>query len=67
MRLTAKPSLAHLRAERKAAYLASWPMESQLEAHAEAAAGRPEKLKQMMADFAEIRAANPLPGESDAV
>ena len=42
-------------AERKRRYLEIWPVEKQLEAHAEAAAGRPEKQNKMMEDFAKIR------------
>lgn len=49
---------------REASYLAHWPITAQLEAHAEAAAGRPEKLEAMLASFAAIRAAHPMP-ESD--
>jgi hypothetical protein len=67
MRLTAQPCHDHIRATRREAYLTAWPAHAQLEAHAEAAAGRPEKLNQMLADLAEIRAANPIPGGTDAV
>ncbi len=67
MRLTVAPCVEHIRTARQAAYLAAWPIHAQLEAHAEAAAGRPEKLQKMNADFAEIRAAHPLPGDSNAV
>ena len=42
-------------AERRRRYLEAWPHEKQLEAHAEAAAGRPEKQNKMMEDFAKIR------------
>jgi hypothetical protein len=67
MRLTVSPSHDHIRAARKQAYLQAWPIEAQLEAHAEAAAGRPDKLTKMLADLAEIRSANPIPGGANAV
>lgn len=47
--------------ERARRYLAAWPLPQQAEAHAEAAAGRPEKRERMLADFAAIRAALPFP------
>lgn len=40
---------------RKEQYLKHWPIEKQMEAHAEAAMGRPEKLDNMLSDFAKIR------------
>jgi hypothetical protein len=48
-----------VRAERRRRYLESWPVEKQMEAHAEAAMGRPEKLNEMLEGFAEIRRALP--------
>jgi hypothetical protein len=39
--------------------LEGWPIEKQMEAHSEAAMGRPEKLNEMTEDFAEIRGALP--------
>lgn len=48
---------------RRAAILAKWPPHKQLEAHAEANESPPrkDKLNQMMADLAEIKAAHPKP------
>jgi len=51
MRVTLKASVDY----RRELYLAAWPIHAQLEAHAEAASGRPEKLTKMLADFAAIR------------
>lgn len=48
---------------RREAYMAAWPAHAQLEALTDAAAGRPEKLARMQADFAAIKAANPKPKE----
>lgn len=59
MRVSLPASVDHVLAARKAAYLAAWPRDAQLEAHADAAAGRPEKLQAMLADFARIKAENP--------
>jgi len=59
MRVSLAPSVDHVLTARRAAILAAWPIHAQLEAHAEAAAGRPEKLQQMQADFARIKAENP--------
>ena len=55
MRVTHRPSNDEIRAERRRRYLETWPIEKQMEAHAEAAMERPEKLNQMVKDFAEIR------------
>ena len=59
MRVTHIPGDDEVRAERKRLYIEKWPVEKQMEAHAEHAAGRPEKLNGMMEDFAEIRGALP--------
>jgi hypothetical protein len=61
MRLNVEPSLAHIDDERRAAYLAAWPVHAQLEAHADAAAGHPEKLNAMMADLKAIKLTIPKP------
>lgn len=50
-----RPTRDEVAAERKRRYLELWPIEKQLEAHAEAAAGRAEKQNTMMEDFARIR------------
>lgn len=55
MRVTFRPSREQVKAERQKKYLEAWPIEKQLEAHAEAMAGRPEKLNSMLEDFARIR------------
>ncbi|MCC8185018.1 hypothetical protein [Cloacibacillus porcorum] len=59
MKIIHRPSDDEIRKYRQAAYLAKWPLEKQLEAHGEAAAGRLEKLAAMTADFASIREALP--------
>lgn len=55
MRVVHRPTRDEVAAERKRRYLELWPIERQLEAHAEAAAGRPGKQSRMMEDFARIR------------
>ena len=57
MRVRHVPSREEVGRERKRRYLEQWPIEKQLEAYAEAAAGRPEKQIEMLKDFAEIREA----------
>lgn len=59
MRVIHVPMREEVREERKRQYLRAWPVEAQLEAISEAAAGRPEKQKQMMADFQRIRESLP--------
>lgn len=59
MKIQHRPSDDEVRKRRQAEYLARWPVDKQLEAHGEAAAGRPEKLAAMMADFAAIRGTFP--------
>lgn len=63
MKVEHKPSNDEVRKHRQAEYLARWPIDKQLEAHAEAAAGRTEKLAAMTADFAAIRALFKFPEE----
>lgn len=55
MRVVHRPTRDEVAAERKRRYLELWPIEKQLEAHAEAVAGRVEKQNTMMEDFARIR------------
>lgn len=55
MKVLHVPSRDEVALERKRKYLEKWPIEKQLEAYAEAAAGRPGKQIQMLKDFAEIR------------
>lgn len=60
-----QPPQPPLSQQRQTAYLALWPWPQQLEAHAEAAAGRPEKLTQMLADLAAIKASLPYPEDDN--
>lgn len=60
MKVEHKPSDKEVSRRRRAEYLSRWPIDKQLEAHGEAAAGRPEKLNAMTADFASIREALPI-------
>lgn len=46
---------------RRAAYLDLWPEAAQREAIIEAAGNRPDKMRALLADFAEIRARLPYP------
>jgi hypothetical protein len=50
-----RPTDDEVRTERQRRYLELWPVEKQMEAHTEAAMGRPEKVNEMPEDFAEIR------------
>ncbi|WP_352402676.1 hypothetical protein [Pyramidobacter sp.] len=59
MKVIHRPSDDEVRDRRRAEYLRLWPVERQLEAYAEAAAGRPEKVEKMREDFAAIREALP--------
>lgn len=59
MKIQHRPSDDEVRKRRQSEYLARWPVDKQLEAHSEAAAGRPEKLTSMTADFASIRETYP--------
>ena len=59
MRAVHVPVEDEIREERKRQYLKAWPIEAQLEALSEAAAGRPEKQERMMADFQAIRGSLP--------
>lgn len=61
MRVTLVKTADQVRALRRERYLAAWPLHAQAEAHADAAAGKPDKLNRMLAEMAEIKAALPLP------
>lgn len=61
MRMTLKLSHEKIADERRARYLAAWPLTAQAEALHDAANGRPDKLARMNADFAAIKAALPYP------
>jgi hypothetical protein len=67
MKVRIVPTESEIRERRRAAYLARYPIEAQLEAYAENAAGRPEKLNEMLSGMDEIRARNPKPDESQGV
>lgn len=59
MRVIHIPTREEVQAERQRRYLAAWPVEKQMEAHAEALAGRMGKQEKMLEDFANIREALP--------
>lgn len=59
MRVIHTPTRAEVQAERQRRYLEAWPVEKQMEAHAEALMGRGAKQNQMVEDFAKIREALP--------
>lgn len=61
MRITLSKSREQTAAERKRLYLQAWPIDKQMEAHAEAAQGRPEKQNTMLAAFDAIRTELPYP------
>lgn len=65
MRVVHRPTRDEVSAERRQRYLEAWPPEKQLEAHAEAAAGKPEKQNKMMEDFAKIREVLPFYGDGE--
>lgn len=59
MRVIHIPTREEVQAERQRRYLAAWPVEKQMEAHAEALMGRMAKQEKMLGDFAAIREALP--------
>ena len=59
MRVVHIPTREEVQEERRRRYLAAWPVEKQMEALAEALAGRTEKWEKMLEDFASIREALP--------
>jgi hypothetical protein len=61
MRIDLKKTAEQVRAARRDAYLAAWPLDRQAEALQDAANGRPEKLAMMNADFGLIKAGLPWP------
>lgn len=61
MKLVITKSREAIAQARQRAYLDTWPLHRQMEAHAEAAQGRPEKRDQMLADLAAIKASLPYP------
>ncbi|MEG1501973.1 MAG: hypothetical protein RR203_02530 [Synergistaceae bacterium] len=65
MKITHNPSNEEIRKRRQEDYLALWPIDKQLEAHAEASMGRQEKLNKMMGDFEQIRSKLPFFYNSD--
>lgn len=67
MKVKTVPTESEIRERRRAAYLARYPVESQLEALTEYADGRPEKLNEMLSGMDRIRAELPKPDESQGV
>ncbi|MFV3131960.1 hypothetical protein [Niveispirillum sp. KHB5.9] len=65
MKIRLTKSQAEISAERQRRYLEAWPIEKQLEAHAEAADGRPEKRDQMLAELAAIKISLNYPSQSE--
>lgn len=65
MKIRLTRSQPEIAAERQRRYLAAWPLEKQMEAHAEAAEGRPQKREQMLADLAAIKLALPYPSQGE--
>lgn len=65
MKIRLTKSRDEISAERQRRYLAAWPVEKQMEAHAEAADGRPAKRDQMLADLADIKTSLPYPPASE--
>lgn len=63
MKVKTVPTESEIRERRRAAYLAQYPIEAQLEAYAENAAGRPGKLNEMLSGMDGIRSALPKPKE----
>lgn len=63
LKINHSPNNKEVRLRRKDEYLKAWPIEKQLEALAEAAAGRSEKLTAMTAEFDAIRLKLPFSGE----
>lgn len=65
MKIRLTKSRDEISAERQRRYLAAWPIEKQMEAHAEAADGRPAKRDQMLNDFELIKGSLPYPPVSE--
>lgn len=65
MKIRLTKSRDEISAERQRRYLEAWPLEKQMEAHAEAADDRPQKINQMLADLAAIKASLPYPPDSE--
>ena len=63
MKVVYVPSVDEIRERRKAEYLAHFPIERQIEALTEAAAGRTERLEELLRGLAEIREALPFAGK----
>lgn len=66
MKVRIVPTESEIRERRKAAYLARYPIEAQLEAYAENAAGRPEKLNEMLAGIKDVKEKIPKGGARGA-
>lgn len=55
MKIVHKPTEDEIKAARASKYIQLWPITKQMEAYAEEAMNRPEKLQAMLKDFTEIR------------
>lgn len=55
MRIIETPTDEQIREARQRLYLELWPINKQMEAHADNAQGNGDKLNQMMEDFARIK------------
>lgn len=64
MHLTLSKTREQISRLRQDLILAEWPIEKQMEAHAEAAQGRPEKLSTLLTALAKIRSAHPYTKEA---
>lgn len=65
MKIRLTKSRDEISAERQRRYLEAWPLEKQMEAHAEAADGRPQKRDQMLTELGAIKASLPYPPASE--
>ena len=55
MKLKIGKSNDEIKKLRQERYLQLWPIHRQMEAHADAASGKPEKLNSMLEDFSRIK------------
>ena len=62
MRIIEIPTDEQIREARQRHYLTLWPVEKQMEAHADNANGNDAKLKKMLADFEAIKKSLPYQG-----
>lgn len=64
MHLTLRKTREQISRLRQGRIIAEWPIEKQMEAHAEAAQGRPEKLEALLSALDRIRSSYPYPEEA---